>query len=510
MKQPISQPTTRKKVRISCFMKNHALLLWFISTAGIISAAAENAPYDLAKETYKTETLFSYDGCLDHRLMGNSGQPKVFKNHVYLAIVVHGRHPRILQVPLDGGDSKIGRLDPDYLIAEDSHQYFTLGVDKAGYIHLVGGMHGGPWKYWISANPEDVSSFIPGIPEESSRIRKNSPLANGAKSGSAAPVVPAPPGGGITYPDFSTDAVGNIFLQARGSVPSFQKCRQGKIVHIGLLSTYDFTTRTWRLLGADIPEVFGGHPGYPVTVWGDCFENGPAGAGWYVVNTAGFVAAPDNTLHFLFHILNYASPAQNFRDIKNSGHAPSKDILYAMSKDGGRSLQRADGSKVQWPVCAKPGPCQPDLIYSPNADYAAMEKAGDGKFRGLVGGKIQLDWKGRPMIRMHNNKTNADVVFRLEDGKWSPCPEKAFGQWRDNAGVLMDPIDGKSGDVIRRWDEHHFRAVDLGQKINDIDKDHLRDTGTMIYTTKSHGQGNSVINIVRTTIHRPKVPQTNK
>ena len=40
-----------------------------------------------------------------------------------------------------------------------------------------------------------------------------------------------------------------------------------------------------------------------------------------------------------------------------------------------------------------------------------------------------------------------------------------------------------------------------------IAKDHyLRDTGTMIYTTKKPGAGNSVINIVRTTIQRPVNP----
>jgi hypothetical protein len=186
----------------------------------------------------------------------------------------------------------------------------------------------------------------------------------------------------------------------------------------------------------------------------------------------------------------------------------SKDILYAWSKDGGRTLQRADGSNVQWPVCAKAGPYQPDVIYAANADYAAMEKAGDGKFLGLVGGQIQLDWKGRPMIRAHNNKINADVVFRVENGKWVSCPEQAFGKWRDNAGVLMDP-NGNSGEVVRRWDEKHVRIVKLEQEINDLDADYLRDTGTMIYTTKIKGKGNSVINVMRTTIQRPATPKRN-
>jgi hypothetical protein len=38
-----------------------------------------------------------------------------------------------------------------------------------------------------------------------------------------------------------------------------------------------------------------------------------------------------------------------------------------------------------------------------------------------------------------------------------------------------------------------------------LNMDYLRDTGTMIYTTKKHGAESSVINIVRTTIQRPAV-----
>ena len=52
----------------------------------------------------------------------------------------------------------------------------------------------------------------------------------------------------------------------------------------------------------------------------------------------------------------------------------------------------------------------------------------------------------------------------------------------------MDPID-RSVDVVHCWDEQHDRIVTLGQEINKIDADYLRDIGTMIYTTKSKGEG---------------------
>lgn len=205
-------------------------------------------------------------------------------------------------------------------------------------------------------------------------------------------------------------------------MPNFRNGHAGEGVHIGLLSTYYSGKREWRLLGDDIPKGFGGYPGYPVTVWGNNFENGKVGAGWYVVNTASFVSAPDNTLHFVFHILNYSSLNGKMSIIDDgSKHAAGKDILYAMSKDGGRMLQRADGSKVEWPVQAEAGPHQPDVIYAAAADYAAAEKSG-GAYAGLVGGQIQLDWENRPMIQARKQITKENVDFQLEDGKWVSCP----------------------------------------------------------------------------------------
>ena len=499
MNPMIAQPAPRTIMMTHFSLTTHALLLALSAASAVTCAAAERVPYDLSKETYKTETLFSYDGCMDHRLMGNSGEPKVYKNHVYLATIAYGRHPRILQVPLDGGKAKIGHLEPDFQISEDSHRYFIVGIDKNGYIHVTGGMHGGPWRYWISAKPEDVSKFVPTVPGRLSKEFESTPE-------DVAEIVPAvrgqqqsPPGYGITYPHFFADTAGNLYIQARGSVPSFQKGRERKIVQIGLLSVYDAEKRTWRLWGADIPKGYGGRPGYPVTVWEDNFHNGEAGVGWYGRNTADFVAARDNTLHFLFNVLNYSPPSGRLNDSDEGGGG--KNILYATSKDGGRTLQRTNGSKVEWPVRAEAGPYQPDVIYDAAADYAAAERNG-GAFPGLVGATIQLDWKNRPMIRAHKKISNEAVVFRLEDRKWVSCPAKAFGKWRDNAGVLMKPVE-KSGEVVRLWDEEHSRVVKLGQEIEKLDEDYLRDTGTMIYTTKNPKAGNKVINIMRTTIQRP-------
>ena len=65
------------------------------------------------------------------------------------------------------------------------------------------------------------------------------------------------------------------------------------------------------------------------------------------------------------------------------------------------------------------------------------------------------------------------------------------------------------GEYARRWDETHSRTVKLGQEIEKLDAEYLRDTGTMVYTTKSPKQGNKVINVWRTTIQRPTISKSN-
>lgn len=68
---------------------------------------------------------------------------------------------RILQVPLGEGEAQISALDPDYQVNNDSHNYFELGFDRDGYIHLTGDMHGSPWKYWRSEKPGDITRLVP-------------------------------------------------------------------------------------------------------------------------------------------------------------------------------------------------------------------------------------------------------------------------------------------------------------------------------------------------------------
>lgn len=50
-------------------------------------------------------------------------------------------------------------LDNSFTISNDAHNEFSIGVDKNGYIHIVGGMHNNSLNYWRSTKPYDISQF---------------------------------------------------------------------------------------------------------------------------------------------------------------------------------------------------------------------------------------------------------------------------------------------------------------------------------------------------------------
>ncbi|MEK8131871.1 BNR-4 repeat-containing protein [Paenibacillus filicis] len=48
----------------------------------------------------------------------------------------------------------------DEYVALDAHNYVTLTVDSEGYLHMSGNMHVDPLKYWRTAIPGDIDSFV--------------------------------------------------------------------------------------------------------------------------------------------------------------------------------------------------------------------------------------------------------------------------------------------------------------------------------------------------------------
>lgn len=396
--------------------------------------AASTVPYDLGKEEYEHDVIWSFDGCSTHRLMQNSGIPKVFNGNVYTVIIAPGLHPRVVKVPLDGSASRVEPLqrNPDYTIGDDGHQYFTLGIDSKGYVHVVGGMHNSKEiKHWRSVRPEDISEFV---------------FASG-KDG--------PSGNSFTYPFLTTDLKGTLFHHARIT-------RNDKGCNARGLSVLDTESQTWSMIGADIPSKDGGLRNRPVTLWEDDTR---AVTTTYSAPELRMVFDSKNRMHLAFGILN--------RTMEKDGKYSNTDVLYARSDDGGKTITKSNGEPIKWPVRAEEGPHQGEIAYSEP----------DGPPPWLDKGDLSLvtDWQNAPIISTTSHKSGRHVL-RLEDGSWVPYGNDGIGELlgHDVRGVLSSRLN--NGDILRFWDPGNTRRVALPHRIRRIDAEYLRDTGDLIYT----------------------------
>lgn len=141
----------------------------------------------------------------------------------------------------------------------DSHNYVTMAVDDAGYIHLSGNMHGRPLVYFRTAEPLDIATFKPAsmVGEREDRV---------------------------TYPDFLPAAPGPagelLFTYRDGGSGNGDQ----------IYNIYDAAAQQWRRL-LDVPLTSGegkcnaylngpikGPDGYYHVCWvwrdtGDCATN---------------------------------------------------------------------------------------------------------------------------------------------------------------------------------------------------------------------------------------------
>jgi hypothetical protein len=98
----------------------------------------------------------------------------------------------------------------------DSHNYITMTVDRAGYLHLAGNMHCVPLIYFRSENPLDASSLTP-VPNMAGPQREQR----------------------VTYPVFMRGPTGALIFRYRDG-----KSGSGDDIY----NVYNASTRTWRRL----------------------------------------------------------------------------------------------------------------------------------------------------------------------------------------------------------------------------------------------------------------------
>lgn len=267
-----------------------------------------------------------------------------FNGNIYVFSMDSSRRPYINKIDeTDANSIQTALLDTNetdiYRVFDDAHHRFTIGIDNNGYIHVLGDMHHGnlgskrdistinplPQRfngsignqmYWISDNPEDISSFsFVGFDPQK-----------------------AIPCNGLTYYHIKPDLNGGLYLSARQSV---RKPRIHTPGTMGLsLWKYDLSTETWNELGGVSGNEYGftGHTAvFPSIVWephGYGKEGVPIENVWY----QGFSHSLKFDINNRMHLLSLVN-ADNTYD-------GSTHVLYTYSDDGGNTFYRLDGTQV--------------------------------------------------------------------------------------------------------------------------------------------------------------------
>ena len=405
-------------------------------------SAQAPAPADPALPKFETKVLWDFSGCIEDRFMGRV-TTHVYNGHVYLWVLLPGYKTMIVKVPLQGGEAQMFPLMPGHVTGDDPHRFYTIAADALGYIHVVGDMHSSAYvKHWVSKKPEDITEFI-----YTSEMGSNK----------------QPQGHDVTYPHLFRSPDGVLYHSIRVAEP---------VWGIGI-SVLDAETQTWTMLGADVPsaDISKGNrarkaKGKPLTAWED---NGEGGNFSYTQPHAQIRWDKGGRLHLAFGLLNENTPSAK-------GRHTGSDVLYAYSDDGGKTFHRGDGSLIQLPMRAEPGPYQADVVYS--------RHDGQPPWVGLLPG-LSIDAKNRPIIKTFDYKTGAHTLV-LEDGKWTEqvkSPDSPVGDQTAKVEDEDEEDDSEKVDVSK---------LHLPYQPHHPNQDYFRETGNLVYTVfpekdRAHG-----------------------
>lgn len=316
----------------------------------------------------------------------------------------------------------------------------SVGIDKKGYIHVTGNMHGSghpygkgeySWKYKVSDKPEDISSFT---------LRGTNPDLS-------------PPGMGITYPFFNTDNNGELYLAFRHRV-SFRGWVPG--IGAGGIARYDTETERWSMLGGSDykwkkttlfwvePEQSTAYQGFKTRLF---FDN-------------------DNCLHTA--VTFHTNEAFN-----------GMLVVYACSPDGGVTWQKADGA----PYATLP-------ITLKNADVVTGPPwTSDGKLYNLA--HVGVTHDGRPIVSFRKGNKNYWCFWQKGMGWSAPTgfPATFPARFVTDCNGVVTAVGGRtfsrSFDNGATWQTY---TVETGHTQNTIfDYRYLAERGDLRYQTCQKG-----------------------
>jgi hypothetical protein len=245
--------------------------------------------------------------------------------------------PFLTKIDEKTGSSQTYPLDADeedvYYAYADGHHQFSMGIDKDGYIHVLGDLHhgGNPWYrppsdnplperfngaepygwqlYWVSEQPEDISDFE-FVGDEGDRVF---------------------PGWNFTYYHFETDMNGELYMMCRCSVRE-PRAHEPGTMGLGLFK-YDADTRQWTALGA-VPNSE--NPNYvnKAVIWEPHGHKNDEGTPWYQTYFSNLKFDRNNRLHI-------TTPINADSTLDRATH-----IAYIYSDDGGQTFHRPNGELI--------------------------------------------------------------------------------------------------------------------------------------------------------------------
>jgi len=385
---------------------------------------------------------------------------------------------------ITNGTQEVVPLDPnpDYqACGSDGHHKFSMGIDKDGYIHITGDMHGYPGAsthmperyqdniimYWVSNSPENISDGFTYVGDDADRAME---------------------GHSFTYGAFYADKFGELYYRTRVRAvltdpPSHFPGEMG----VGIYK-YNTQTKSWTARGAKAPISKSGAEFYNVVTWGSTGEHD----GWYQGYRGTMRFDDNNRLH-------YAEPITGVVN-KEPTH-----ILYAYSDDGGITFKRADGSAVALPMTSAAGDNQPSVADS----YQNSS--------GVLGGHdlhagVFVDANNTPAVTFKRNEGDKNAGFRYwnsESSSWSDIVTPSAGasiremHFVHPAGFLIY-IKNSSGRITLAQNfEDKGNYFDTGfDTFRSVDEYGLRRTGVL----RASGEKDGKLHVIQITFKGVDMP----
>lgn len=275
---------------------------------------------------------------------------KHHKGATYFCYITAGNRPKIVKID-QSGTTEVFIEPPDYTVLDDRHNGFSVGIDRNGYIHIMGDMHA--HSEWSDSGPNVSRYFHSHLMYWKSNLPESITGGFTFMGWEDPPIIPD--GHNWTYQMFINDMTGKLYLRARNATYTDSPFLEGNMAL--MVYAYDESTG-WGSLGELNPTHLGKVANHKSVFWennGEYWQDQRAGypdTATYQGYYNGWVIDRANVMHFFFSINNVTM------------NRNCTDVVYWKSDDGGLTFKKADGTVINAPVRAEAGANQGDIIHT--------------------------------------------------------------------------------------------------------------------------------------------------